>query len=166
MTALLVSSDGVLLCGTERFRCALGRAGVVSDKREGDGGTPAGCFPLRRVFYRADRLAAPDTALPTEALAPDDGWCDAPGHPDYNRRVRLPHPASCERLWREDRLYDLLVVLGHNDDPPVPGAGSAVFLHLRRPDGGPTEGCIALAAADLRTILRRCDKNSVVRISP
>jgi len=129
---------------------------VRTDKSEGDGATPVGCFPLRLVFYRADRMGAPTTNLPVTAIAPDDGWCDDPGHRLYNRPVKLPFEASHERLWRDDGIYDVIVVLGHNDDPPRPGLGSAIFLHLARPDFAPTEGCVALARQDLLDLLRRC----------
>lgn len=136
-----------------RYPCQIGRGGIRADKREGDGGTPVGCFALRRVYYRPDRLPAPVTGLPVTAMAPDDGWCDDPAHPGYNRPVRLPFAASHEAMWREDGVYDVVVVLGHNDDPPRPGLGSAVFLHVSRPDGGPTAGCVALTLPDLLTIL-------------
>jgi L,D-peptidoglycan transpeptidase YkuD (ErfK/YbiS/YcfS/YnhG family) len=149
-------------------RCALGPGGVkaAEAKREGDGASPAGAWPIRRVLYRPDRRAAPQTALPTAPLSPDDGWCDAPVDPAYNRQVKLPYGASAERLWREDHVYDLIVVLGHNDDPVVSGAGSAIFLHLARADFAPTEGCVALAAADLETLLRLARPGDVLVISP
>ena len=110
------------------------RPGVkpAADKREGDLASPAGVWPIRRVLYRPDRGAAPATALPAAQIAPDDGWCDAPGDPDYNRPVYLPYPASAEHMWLESGVYDIVVILGHNDDPVVPGMGSAIFLHLRR----------------------------------
>lgn len=137
------------------IRAALGRGGTATAaaKREGDGITPSGRYRLRWVYYRADREAAPRTLLPVRAIDPGDGWCDAPDDPLYNRPVRLPYPASCEHLWRNDGLYDLIVVLGHNDAPVVAGAGSAIFLHVARPDYAPTEGCVALAVADLRALL-------------
>lgn len=151
---LHLSRDGCLRLGPRRLRCALGRGGVRADKREGDGATPAGAWPLRAVLYRGDRLAPPRTALPRRRIRPWEGWCDAPQDPHYNRPVRLPHRARAERLWRADHLYDVIVVLGHNDDPVVPGAGSAVFLHLAQPDYAPTAGCVALALPDLLTLLR------------
>lgn len=128
------------------MRCALGAGGVVAaaDKREGDRRTPAGIYPLRRVLYRPDRVATPRTALPAAALGPDDGWCDAPDDPAYNRPVKLPYPASAEALWREDDIYDVVVVIGHNDDPVIPGKGSCIFWHLARPDFSPTQGCVAI----------------------
>jgi L,D-peptidoglycan transpeptidase YkuD (ErfK/YbiS/YcfS/YnhG family) len=142
--------------GQRSVRCALGRAGLAANKREGDGATPIGRFPLRRVLYRADRLTLPRLALATAAIEPGDGWCDDPASPDYNRQVRLPIEANHEHLWRMDSLYDIVVVLGHNHDPPVPGAGSAIFLHVASADYRPTEGCVAVAREDLMALLADC----------
>ena len=150
---LIVHPPGILHWRGRRFACAIGWGGVRSKKREGDGATPAGRFPLRRVLYRPDRMAPPRTALPFAPLSPQDGWCDDPGHALYNRPLRLPHAAGHEELWRADRVYDLIVILGHNDAPVVQGAGSAVFLHVAQPDYAPTAGCVALAPGDLLTIL-------------
>ncbi len=151
-----VFPDHRLVLATRTFRCALGKQGVVAEKREGDEATPVGRFPLRRVLFRPDRMTAPETRLPVAALTPDDGWCDAPDDPAYNRPVPHPYPASHERLWRDDAVYDIIVILGHNDDPPVPGRGSAVFLHVARADYSGTEGCVALALDDLKTVLAAC----------
>ncbi len=151
-------------CGDQRWPCAIGRGGVLGDKREGDGATPVGSWPLRRVFYRPDRLAAPETALPLDPLRPELGWCDDPSDPAYNRLVQLPYSGRHERLWREDAIYDLVAVMGYNDDPPRPGLGSAIFLHLARPDYDPTEGCVALALADLEAFLAQASPASKVRV--
>ncbi len=159
---LVVDSDGCAAWGAQVFRAALGRAGIVREKREGDHATPQGKFLLREVLYRADRVAIPRTRLPFRALAPEDGWCDAAEDRRYNRRVPLPYSASAERLWREDHVYDLLVPLGYNDDPVVPGLGSAIFLHVARPDYAGTEGCIALALEDLLTVIEEADATSRV----
>jgi len=154
---LLVYAPGWALWDGERLRCAVGRGGIRTDKREGDGATPSGGWPMRRLLYRPDRLAAPATRLAANPLAPQDGWCDDPDDAVYNRPVRLPYRARAERLWREDGIYDLIVPLGYNDDPVVPGAGSAIFLHVARPDYAPTEGCVALAQADLLRVLAGAD---------
>ena len=123
-----------------------------------------GVWPVRRVYYRPDKAPAPDTGLPAIALKPGDGWCDDPGEPHYNRLVPLPCPGSHERLWRGDGLYDLVAELGYNDDPVVGGKGSAIFLHVARPHYLPTEGCVALAEADLRWVLARLGGGSVIEI--
>ncbi|GAB4229149.1 MAG: L,D-transpeptidase [Methyloligellaceae bacterium] len=144
---------GLLSFGEQRLACALGRSGIRALKREGDGATPAGCWLLRRVLYRPDRVTRPRTRLPVKAITPAMGWCDTPGDRNYNRAVRLPYPAGCEALWRDDRIYDILVILSHNERPRVRGHGSAVFLHLARPGYTPTEGCVALSEAALRRVL-------------
>jgi len=146
------------------FACVLGKGGVRADKREGDGATPIGRFLLRRVFYRPDRLAAPASKLPVVALAPSDGWCDDPTDAAYNRPVALPYPAGHEELWRADAVYDVIVQLGHNDDPVVKGAGSAVFMHVARPDRAPTEGCVALSLDDLLLVLEDCGPETAIVI--
>ena len=147
------SATVVLRMDALALPAVLGAGGIRVDKRESDGATPAGLLRLRRVLYRADRGPAPSCAVPREALAPDDGWCDDPSHADYNMPVRLPHPGRHERLWRDDRVYDLIGVLGWNDDPVVRDRGSAIFLHVVHPDGRPTEGCIALEPEALRLVL-------------
>ncbi len=148
-----LTSDGLLRFRGETFRAAFGRGGLRADKREGDGATPIGTLPLRRILYRADRVRRPQAAVPVAPLAPADGWCDDPTHADYNKPITLPHPASCEELWRRDNVYDIVGVLGWNDTPVLPARGSAIFLHVARPDHAPTEGCIALALPDLQRLL-------------
>lgn len=146
MIVFSAGPDGVFRGPGLEIPCAIGKGGVrpAAQKREGDGASPIGVWSLRRVLYRPDRVGRPQTGLPVVEIAPDDGWCDAPGDPAYNRPVKLPYLASAENLWREDHVYDVIVILGHNDDPVVPGAGSAIFWHLARPDFTPTEGCVAV----------------------
>ena len=155
---------GTLRLGDRVFACVLGRAGVSARKHEGDGATPVGRFSVRRVLYRADRGPAPETALPLDVIGRNDGWCDAPNDAHYNRPVTLPYPASAESLWRDDGLYDVVVVLGHNDDPVIAGAGSAIFMHVAPPRGEPTAGCVALAGADLREVLKAVQPGATIEI--
>jgi L,D-peptidoglycan transpeptidase YkuD (ErfK/YbiS/YcfS/YnhG family) len=155
MRCAVLSPEGGLFFGGTRFRAVWGAGGVRRDKREGDGGTPCAFLSLREVLYRADRLAAPRTLAPCRPLVAGEGWCDDPADPAYNQPVALPHPARHEILWREDGLYDVIGVLGWNDVLPVPGRGSAIFLHPAAPDFTPTAGCIALERADLLTLLAR-----------
>lgn len=163
---LLVYAEGVAVWRGRRFRCALGRGGVGAAKREGDGRTPVGAFALRRLLYRADRVAKPPTRLAVAAIAPADGWCDDPEDAAYNQPVTLPYPGRAEALWRGDGVYDLVVPLGYNDDPVVAGAGSAIFLHLARPDFAPTEGCVALAQPDLLAVLAEAGPETRVVVHP
>lgn len=165
----VIPSAGDRSRGTLRFAghlapCALGRAGVARAKHEGDGATPFGHFRFVRVYYRPDRVGRPATLLPIAPLRPDLGWCDDPADRNYNRPVRLPFTARHERLWRKDRLYDLLVVLDYNLARPVPGAGSAIFLHLATPGFAPTAGCVAVAPAMMRQILERSGPDTMLWI--
>jgi L,D-peptidoglycan transpeptidase YkuD (ErfK/YbiS/YcfS/YnhG family) len=148
-------TQGKLHLGFVHYRCALGRAGRGPKSGEGDGVTPSGRWPIRQILFRPDRLRRPRTALPVSPLSPSLGWCDAAGDANYNRLVSLPYPASHERLWRRDGLYDLVAVLGYNDAPRSQGRGSAIFLHLARPDYGPTEGCVAIAREHMLMLLAR-----------
>ncbi|PCI48957.1 MAG: hypothetical protein COB49_05395 [Alphaproteobacteria bacterium] len=147
------------MIGGKTFPCALGKQGIVRSKTEGDMKTPKGNFPLRAIYYRYDKLSKPIySQIPMMALLEEDGWCDDPGDKAYNQSVMLPYHASAESLWRDDDLYDVIVILGHNDDPVEKGRGSAIFLHVAAEYGGEesfegTEGCIALRKQDLLEIL-------------
>jgi L,D-peptidoglycan transpeptidase YkuD (ErfK/YbiS/YcfS/YnhG family) len=134
---------------------ALGRGGILANKREGDGSTPRGRFRLLRVWWRADRSPRPLTQLPVRRIARDDAWCEDPRDRRYNRPVKLDTAAGGDRLWRDDRLYDFIIELDHNTRPRIAGRGSAVFVHVARPGLRPTAGCVALSAARLRGLLRR-----------
>ena len=147
------SSLGWASLGEKRWRCAVGAGGVREDKVEGDAATPVGEFPLRHIYYRNDRLVLPKVGLPARPISEHDGWCDDPRSPAYNRLVRIPNEWSHEKMWREDGLYDLVVVVGYNDDPPEGEWGSAIFLHIARDDMSPTQGCVAFARADLLKLL-------------
>ncbi|MEL7015574.1 MAG: L,D-transpeptidase family protein [Pseudomonadota bacterium] len=161
---ILVQASTLTFGAVGTIPCALGPAGITTAKTEGDGATPAGVFALRRVLYRADRLAAPQTSLTTMAIRSDDGWCDDPDDQRYNRPVRLPYGARAETLFRDDHVYDICVILGHNDDPPVPGKGSAIFFHLARENYQPTEGCVAIRLDHMLAVLSACTPKTFMRI--
>ena len=155
---------GRIVAGSLTLPCALGRGGTTRFKREGDGATPVGRFRLLGCFYRADRSPRPPTRLPVGTIGPTDGWCDDPEDRRYNRPVRLPYRARHERLWRDDPLYDVVVDIAWNRGPVVKGRGSAIFLHLARPDLAPTEGCVAVPAGAARRLLQRIAPNTRIEI--
>lgn len=146
---------GTLEFGPFRWPCALGRSGIRAVKREGDGASPRGSYAVLRIFYRPDKFRRSPVAVPAAALTACAGWCDAAADRNYNRRVRLPYAASAERMWRDDDLYDAVLVLDYNIRPRIRGAGSAIFLHIARAGYLPTEGCVAISKHDMRLLLSR-----------
>ncbi|WP_296576244.1 L,D-transpeptidase family protein [Phreatobacter sp.] len=155
-------SRGMLHVGLASFPCALGRAGIRTDKREGDGATPRARLPLRRVFHRADRLVRPRVLRAVRAIGPEDAWCDDAGDRRYNRLIRRPPGPAEERLARADHLYDTIVELGWNDAPVRRHRGSAIFWHGARDGFTPTAGCVAIRIADFAKILPRLSRRAVL----
>jgi L,D-peptidoglycan transpeptidase YkuD (ErfK/YbiS/YcfS/YnhG family) len=158
------TSRGWATLGAKRWRCTVGEGGIREDKVEGDAATPAGEYPLRRVYFRNDRLVLPKVRLPARPISEHDGWCDDPRSPTYNRLVHVPNDWSAEKMWREDGLYDLVVVVGYNDDPPEGEWGSAIFLHVARDDYAPTKGCVAFSQADLMELVALIGPATKLRI--
>ena len=159
-----ITSSKSLLSNGRMYRCVIGKTGALTKKLEGDGATPAGVFPLIRVLYRPDRMDIPETHLPVFALSPNDGWCDDPTHEDYNKPIRLPHEGPHERLWRDDNIYDIVVILGYNTSPVIPFRGSAIFIHFAEPSFKSTNGCVALKDVDLLEILKTCSTKTKLHI--
>jgi L,D-peptidoglycan transpeptidase YkuD (ErfK/YbiS/YcfS/YnhG family) len=156
---------GWLVAGPLALPVALGRGGIKANKREGDGGTPRGTFLLRRLWWRADRMPRPPTRLPIRRIGRHDGWCEDPRDRRYNRPIQVPKQSAADRLWRTDRLYDLIIEISHNSRPRIAGRGSAVFIHVAREKFGPTAGCVALDAKALRRLIERLGPNTRVEIA-
>jgi L,D-peptidoglycan transpeptidase YkuD (ErfK/YbiS/YcfS/YnhG family) len=148
-------SQGWLIAGETRIPVAIGRGGILANKREGDGGTPRGIFRLVRLWWRSDRTYRPRTFLPVRRIGQHDGWSEDPGDRLYNRPIRVPERSPGDRLWRDDNLYDFIIELDHNTRPRIAGRGSAVFIHVAREGFKPTAGCVALQAPRLRWLLER-----------
>lgn len=158
-------SQGLLSWGGSVFRCALGRGGMRSVKREGDGATPLGAMRLLHAYYRPDRPARRVSRLPLSPIGVRDGWCDTPGDRNYNRPVTLPYPAGAERMRRDDRLYDWCVVLDYNIRPRRRGAGSAIFFHIAKQGFRPTEGCVAVSPATMARLMPRLSRRTRLVVS-
>ncbi|PHR93823.1 MAG: hypothetical protein COA69_03255 [Robiginitomaculum sp.] len=167
MNIVVYASKGVLKLGDGSYPCAIGRDGYIemAEGREGDGKTPLGVYRLRYGFYRSDRVVLPKCDLVLHATRSDDGWCDGLDDPAYNRPVRLPYPASAEKLFRDSHVYDVIIVLGHNDSPPVSNLGSAIFVHVAREGYKPTEGCVAVSLAHMLEILPKLRPDMDIEIS-
>ena len=165
------STSGIAMIGPLVLRCGLGISGITAQKREGDGATPVGRWPVTNVLYRPDRLRGFHLSSVKKKGRPigvRDGWCDAIGDRNYNRPIQHPYPASAELLWRDDHLYDVIIILGHNRLPRVQGGGSAIFMHLacELEDGsiGPTAGCVSLRRRDLALVLGLLRPGSAVHV--
>ena len=157
-------SQGWLTAGGNQIPVAIGRGGILADKREGDGGTPRGIFRLVRLWWRADRAPRPRTFLPVRRIGRHDGWSEDPKDRRYNQPIRVPDGAPGDRLWRDDRLYDFIIELDHNTRPRVAGRGSAVFILVAREGFKPTAGCVALQTPRLRWLLERVGKKTRIVI--
>ena len=162
---LLVKPPNILKVADRSYKCNIGRGGVSKNKTEGDGCSPAGTFPLSLVLYRQDRLPPPNTKLPLLPIQKNHGWCDDPGHEDYNSLITTPHNGTFEKLWRPDKVYDIIVVIDYNVDPIIPYKGSAIFLHLNSTPPGTTEGCVALGTEAMFEILSKATPDSKIKFS-
>ena len=160
------AARGILQAGTLTVPCSLGRSGRSHMKREGDGATPVGIWALRRIFYRVDRMRPPRAFDRPRPIRPQDGWCEAVGDRNYNRLVRMPYGNAHETMARADHLYDIVVELSHNERPRIQGHGSAIFFHLRRGNGAPTAGCIAVSLRDMKIILSLCGRRTRMVVWP
>jgi L,D-peptidoglycan transpeptidase YkuD (ErfK/YbiS/YcfS/YnhG family) len=155
---------GWLMAGPRVIPVALGRGGIVANKREGDGGTPKGTFRPRRLWWRADRHPRPQTFLPVRAIRPEDAWCEDPSSRNYNRPLKLRRDGGGDLLTRQDHLYDFIVEIDHNTLPTIAGRGSAVFLHLARTGFSPTAGCVSMTRSAMLQLLRRIGPDTKIII--
>lgn len=157
-------TQGLLNFNGKVFPCALGRGGIKTIKREGDGGTPIGQMRLLSGYFRKGRVQSTRTRLPLKQIRKSDGWCDQPGDPNYNRPVMLPYRSSAETMIRNDRLYDCCIVLDYNIKPRRRGMGSAIFFHIAKQGFGPTEGCVAVDPQVMKRLLPYLSRNTVMRV--
>jgi L,D-peptidoglycan transpeptidase YkuD (ErfK/YbiS/YcfS/YnhG family) len=157
-------SQGLLVAGHSVYPCALGRGGISSNKREGDGATPLGPMRILSGYFRGDHVAARRTRLGMTPIGASLGWCEVPDDRNYNRPVKIPYGASHETMRREDRLYDYCLVLDWNISPRRRGRGSAIFFHLARPGLMPTQGCVAVTAKVMARLLPYLSDRTVLRV--
>ena len=161
---IIVKKSGYLEFKKLKLRCSLGKAGIKKKIKEGDNITPRGVFKIIKLYYRADKIGKIKTQIRKIKIKKKIGWCDDPRSVFYNKQIKLPNKFSHEKLYRNDNLYDFILVLNYNMNPIVKNKGSAIFIHVAKNNYQPTQGCIGLKKIDLLTILKKIKKNEKVKI--
>jgi L,D-peptidoglycan transpeptidase YkuD (ErfK/YbiS/YcfS/YnhG family) len=162
---IIVKKSGYLKYKNFKFRCALGKNGIGKKIKEGDNITPRGTFKITKIYYRPDKIKKLITFFKKIKIKKNMGWCDDPKSKFYNKQIKLPSKFNHEKLYRNDRIYDLLVVLNYNTKPIVKNRGSAIFIHVAKKNYKATAGCIALKKNDLIKLLQVIKKNTKINIS-
>tara|TARA_A100001011_G_C13917829_1_gene677846 strand:- start:59 stop:553 length:495 start_codon:yes stop_codon:yes gene_type:complete len=160
---LLVKNNRLFVKGLQ-LQCAIGLNGLTEDKKEGDLSTPIGIFHFDKIYYRADRLGKKKFIINSSIINKNDGWCDDQKSDLYNQYIQFPFQESAEHLYRDDHIYDIICVLNYNTSPIIPGRGSAIFLHIAKPDFSGTEGCIAIERKALIEIASNLTVDSTIVI--
>ena len=145
------------------FKCSIGKNGIKSKKKEGDKCTPKGVFSLGKLYYRADRVKKPTTKISTKIIKKNMGWCDDVTSKFYNKEMKINKNIKHEKLYRNDHVYDYLIVINYNTKKIKLGKGSAIFLHLTK-NYKKTLGCVAVKKKDFLIILKLITKNTRIKI--
>ena len=145
------------------FKCAIGKNGIKSKRKEGDKTTPSGKFSLGKLYYRADRVKKPLTKIPTKIIDKNMGWCDDSKSKYYNKEILVNKKIRHEKLYRKDNIYDYFIVINYNTKKPEPYKGSAIFLHLTK-NYKKTMGCLALSKKDFLILMKIINKNTKIKI--
>ncbi len=147
------------------FFCVFGRDGITDNKKEGDWKTPMGTFPIREIYYREDKIKKPETQIKCTPLSKDNAWCDDPSRNEYNTFIKLPFNGSYENLWREDNMYDIVLIIGYNDSPVIKNEGSAIFIHIMKENMEYTKGCLAIKKEDMLHLISKITSKTFIEIS-
>ena len=148
-----------------KVKCAIGKKGIKSKKREGDLTTPKGTFKIKSIFFRKDRIKRLKSKIKLKQIRKDMGWCDDPKSKKYNKLIKIPFKGSAEKLYRKDNTYDIILVLNYNINPIRKGKGSAIFIHVARKNYRNTLGCIAVSKRNLKKIIKKINKSTIVNIN-
>tara|TARA_B100001939_G_scaffold343221_1_gene355567 strand:+ start:548 stop:1042 length:495 start_codon:yes stop_codon:yes gene_type:complete len=161
---ILIKNKHTLQISEFIFKCCIGKKGSTNKKKEGDKKTPKGTFQIGNLYFRKDRLNKPLTSLKCVEIKKNMGWCDDTHFPKkYNKLIKIKKKINCEKLFRKDHKYDLLIPIKYNFEKPVTGLGSCIFIHLTK-DFKPTAGCIALKKKDLLILLKLIKKKTKIKI--
>ena len=159
-----LKNKDTLICDDFEFKCSIGKNGLKKNKLEGDNCTPVGTFSLGPVYYRTDRVDKPNTILKTFKINKQMGWCDDPNNINYNKKIKLNNKIKAEKLYRKDRIYDIIIVINYNTRRIIRNKGSAIFIHVTN-NYKPTKGCVTLSLNDIEILLKIIKKKSKIKIS-
>jgi len=154
----------LLLYKDYKLKCAIGKSGITSFKKEGDFSTPKGTFKLGKLYYRKDRIETLKYNLKKKIIKKNMGWCDDSRSRKYNKEINLPSKFRAEKLYRKDKIYDLFINIEYNYKPTKKNKGSAIFLHLANKKYRPTKGCIAISKKDFLKLISSIKKNTKISI--
>ena len=162
---IIINKSGYLKYNDIKFKCALGKSGIGKKRIEGDNITPKGTFKIIKIYYRKDRIKKINSVFKIIEIKKDMGWCDDPESKKYNQLIKLPSKYRHEKLFRNDRIYDLILVLDYNMSPVIKNKGSAIFIHIAKNNYNKTKGCIALKKKDLIEIVSKIKRDTKVIIN-
>ena len=162
---IIINKSGYLKYNDIKFKCALGKSGIRKKRTEGDNITPKGTFKIIKIYYRKDRIKKINSVFKIIEIKKDMGWCDDPESKKYNQLIKLPSKYRHEKLFRNDRIYDLIIVLNYNMGPVIKNKGSAIFIHIAKNNYNKTKGCIALKKKDLIEIVSKIKRDTKVIIN-
>ena len=162
---IIIKKSGYIQYKNLKFRCALGKAGIKKKEKEGDNVTPKGIFKITSMYYRPDKIKNIITAVKKIKIKKNIGWCDDPNSHFYNQQISLPIKFGHEKLYRNDSLYDLILVLNYNVNPIIKNKGSAIFIHISKKNYKKTKGCIALKKKHLIELISKIKKNTKIKIN-
>ena len=162
---IIINKSGYLKYNDIKFKCALGKSGIGKKRIEGDNITPKGTFKIIKIYYRKDRIKKINSIFKLIEIKKDMGWCDDPESKKYNQLIKLPSKYRHEKLFRNDRIYDLIIVLNYNMSPVIKNKGSAIFIHIAKNNYNKTKGCIALKKKDLIEIISKIKRNTKIIIN-
>ena len=162
---IIINKSGYLKYKDIKFKCALGKSGIGKKKIEGDNITPKGTFKIIKIYYRKDRITKINSAFKLIEVKKNMGWCDDPKSKEYNQLIKLPSKYRHEKLFRNDRIYDLILVLDYNMNPVIKNKGSGIFIHIAKNNYCKTKGCIALTREDLIEIVSKIKRETKIIIN-
>jgi len=152
-----------LLYDEFKFKCSIGKNGKTTKKIEGDNKTPKGLYALGLLYYRKDRLPKLSTKFKKIEIMKNFGWCDDVKSKFYNKPMKTNINVKHEKLYRNDKKYDLLIPIEYNSKRPKKNKGSAIFLHLTS-NYKKTQGCVAIKEKDMLILLNLINKKTKIKI--